>query len=77
MVFQINESDYESIVKQIRDKEFNNEIERREKEYELDKENAGIASGSKLDSIIQQIAAFIEGDYSRKIFDYYSEQDYY
>ena len=39
-IFQISETDYESIVKQIRDKEFNEEIKRREKEYQLDKENA-------------------------------------
>ena len=39
-VFQINESDYNSIVKQIRDKEFLNEISIREEQYKIDKENA-------------------------------------
>ena len=39
-VFQINESDYDSIVKQIRDKEFIHEVELREKQYQIDKENA-------------------------------------
>ena len=39
-LFQISESDYESIVKQIRDKEFDKEIENRETHYKLDKENA-------------------------------------
>lgn len=39
-VFQINETDYDSIVKQIRDKEFNHEIELREHSHKLDKENA-------------------------------------
>ena len=39
-VFQIDESSYESIVKQIRDHEFEKEIKEREKQYEQDKENA-------------------------------------
>lgn len=39
-VFQINETDYESIVKQIRDKEFEKEITSREMQYKIDKENA-------------------------------------
>lgn len=39
-IFQINESDYNSIVKQIRDKEFLNEISIREEQYKIDKENA-------------------------------------
>lgn len=37
--FQINESEYEKIVKQIKNKEFEKEITIREKEYKLDKEN--------------------------------------
>jgi len=39
-VFQIDEKDYQSIVKQIRDQEFEEEIKRREKEYQNEKENA-------------------------------------
>lgn len=39
-VFQISETDYESIVKQIRDKEFEKEIKSREQQYQIDKENA-------------------------------------
>ena len=39
-IFQISESNYESIVKQIRDKEFDKEINLREKQYITDKENA-------------------------------------
>ena len=39
-IFNINETDYDSIVKQIRDKEFIREIELREKQYLIDKENA-------------------------------------
>ena len=39
-VFQISETDYESIVKQIRDKEFDKEISFRENEFKKDKENA-------------------------------------
>lgn len=39
-VFQIDEADYDSILKQIRDKEFEHEIHQREEQYKLDKENA-------------------------------------
>ena len=39
-VFQIDESDYDSIVKQIRDKEFEKEILAREEHHKLEKENA-------------------------------------
>ncbi len=39
-VFQIDEASYDSIVKQIRDHEFEKEIVEREKNYQLDKENA-------------------------------------
>ena len=39
-VFQIDEQDYESIVKQIRDKEFEKEINLREAQYRNDKEQA-------------------------------------
>lgn len=37
-VFQINEQDYDSIVKQIRDNEFEREIKTREKQFQDDKE---------------------------------------
>lgn len=39
-VFQISETDYESIVKQIRDKEFEKEIFLREEQYKRDEKNA-------------------------------------
>lgn len=39
-MFQINETDYESIVKQIRNKEFEKEIILRDNQYKMDKENA-------------------------------------
>ena len=39
-IFQISETDYESITKQIRDIEFNKEISLREEQYQKDKENA-------------------------------------
>ena len=38
-VFQIDETSYESIVEQIRDKEFNKQISEREKQYITEKEN--------------------------------------
>lgn len=37
-VFQINETDYESITKQIKDKEFEKELSKKEEEFKLDKE---------------------------------------
>ena len=39
-VFQISETDYESIAKQIRDKEFEKEVSQRDSQHEKDKENA-------------------------------------
>lgn len=39
-IFQIDESDYASIVKQVRNSEFNKEITLRDKEYQKDKENS-------------------------------------
>ena len=39
-VFQIDESNYDSIVKQVRDHEFNEELARREKEFKKEIENA-------------------------------------
>lgn len=39
-VFQIDEQDYESIVKQIRDKEFEKELAMRDQQYKVDKEQA-------------------------------------
>lgn len=39
-IFQIDEQDYESIVKQIRDKEFEKELNLREEQYKNDKEQA-------------------------------------
>ena len=39
-VFQINETDYDSIVKQIRDSEFHKEIDARENAYKKELESA-------------------------------------
>ena len=39
-VFQIDETEYQSILKQVRDQEFEKEIHLHEKQYQLDKENA-------------------------------------
>lgn len=39
-VFQIDEADYDSIVKQIRDREFDKEINSREEQHKVDRENA-------------------------------------
>ena len=47
-VFQISESDYESIVKQIRDREFDKEISLRDEQHKLDKDNAVKLAESKI-----------------------------
>lgn len=39
-VFQIDEADYDSIVKQVRDREFDKEINSREEQHKVDRENA-------------------------------------
>lgn len=48
-VFQIDEQDYESIVKQIRDKEFEKELSVREKQYEQDKMSAVKLAEAKIE----------------------------
>ena len=55
-VFQIDESSYESIVKQIRDHEFEKEITTREKQFEQAKENAvKIAEAKTKEKLIEEI----------------------
>ena len=39
-VFTINETDYENVVKQIRNKEFEKEISLRDEQHKIDKENS-------------------------------------
>ena len=39
-IFQVDESGYAAIVKQVRDKEFSKEISVRENQFEAEKENA-------------------------------------
>lgn len=53
-VFQIDETDYESIVKQIRDAEFHKEIDLREEEYKKDKENAIKLAEANLEKILKE-----------------------
>ena len=57
-VFQIDEQDYESIVKQIRDKEFEQEIKLREEQYKKDKEQTikimEIEASKKLEEVLSK-----------------------
>ena len=53
-VFQINETDYNSIVKQIRDHEFEKELNEREKEYIKDKDNAVKLAESNISNKLQE-----------------------
>ena len=55
-VFQISESDYESILKQIRDKEFEKELSIREEQYKKEKDSAvKIAEMNKEKELIESI----------------------
>ena len=47
-VFQIDESDYQNVLKQVRDKEFESEIKRRENEYQKEKEISTLNSKIEL-----------------------------
>ncbi len=51
-IFQINETDYDKIVKQIRNQEFTKEIEIREKQYKLDKDTAIKLEKEKAEKIL-------------------------
>lgn len=53
-VFTIDENSYESIVKQIRDKEFEEEIEQRKKDIEKDKENTLKIKEIELDNKLKE-----------------------
>lgn len=53
-VFQIDESDYDSILKQIRDKEFEHEIHIREEQHKQDKENAVRLAEANLTSQLKE-----------------------
>ena len=41
-IFQIDETSYESILKQVRDEEFNKQINAREEQYKIEKANISI-----------------------------------
>ena len=53
-IFQINESEYEKIVKQIKNKEFEKELTIREKEYKLDKENEVLKARTQIKEQLTQ-----------------------
>ena len=53
-VFQIDEMDYQSIIKQIRDQEFEKEISEREKQYKIEKESAVELAKSKIEKEYQK-----------------------
>lgn len=55
-VFQINETDYDKIIKQVRDKEFTKELAVREEQYKQDKENSiKLAEGKIEKKLIAEI----------------------
>ena len=53
-VFQIDEMDYQNVVKQIRDQEFEKEISEREKQYKIEKESAIELAKSKIEKEYQE-----------------------
>ena len=55
-IFQISESDYESILKQIRDNEFEKELKIREEQYKKEKESAiKIAEMNKEKELVESL----------------------
>ena len=54
-VFQIDESDYQNVLKQVRDKEFESEIKRRENEYQKEKEAAIELTKTTLEKNYQEV----------------------
>lgn len=56
-VFQVDESSYDSIAKQVRDKEFSREIEQRENYYAKEKETAVKLAQAEKDAEIAQLQA--------------------
>lgn len=59
-VFQVDESSYDSIAKQVRDKEFSKEIEQRENYYAKEKETAVKLAQVEKDAEIAQLQAKID-----------------
>ena len=53
-VFQIDEMDYQNVVKQIRDQEFEKEIFEREKQYKIEKESAVELAKNKIEKEYQE-----------------------
>ncbi len=54
-IFQIDESDYQNVLKQVRDKEFESEIKRRENEYQKEKEAAIELTKTTLEKNYQEV----------------------
>ena len=54
-IFQIDELDYQNVLKQVRDQEFETEIKRREKQYEKEKETAIELAKTTLEKNYQEV----------------------
>ena len=66
-VFQVDESSYDSIAKQVRDKEFSKEIEQRENYYAKEKEAAVKLAQAEKDTEIAQLKSRIDSLETEKI----------
>lgn len=65
-VFQVDEAGYAAIVKQVRDKEFDKEISKRDKEYETKKDDAVKIAVTERDKEIVELKSEIESEKKQK-----------
>lgn len=66
-VFQVNETDYESIARQVRDKEFEKAIKTREEQYKKEEENAIKLAETTLENKLMGKLSEIEKQYNEKL----------
>ncbi|MBR1735599.1 MAG: DUF2130 domain-containing protein [Firmicutes bacterium] len=74
-VFQVDESGYAAIVKQVRDKEFKNEISQREKNYEKEKENAIKLAVTEAEANKDRQIAKLNSENENKVNEIISDKD--
>lgn len=66
-VFQVNETDYESIARQVRDKEFEKAIKTREEQHKKEEENAIKLAETTLENKLMGKLSEIEKQYNEKL----------
>ncbi len=73
-VFQVDESGYAAIVKQVRDKEFSKEIKDREDKFEQEKENAVELAKSKLEQEFDKKLSEKDAEINKLLLDMQTEE---